>query len=129
MGLQTVLDQVVVAVRPFMEDRVTFKRPTVTTDTAGGHTETLNNTTPTSIPCVIDTASPNQRAMLGDKIIKGTLYALTIPARYSSSVVDVDTTCDAVVAARGVYAERTFHVQGIDPIAGAAITVLASKTE
>lgn len=127
--LQEIIDLAVVTVLPFMEDRVTFQRPTVSTDTAGGHTQSPASTVPAGVPCVIDTATPNQRALLGDKVIKGTLYALLIPAQYGSVIVDLDSRCDAVVAARGVNGERTFHVQGIDRIAGAIVTVLASKEE
>src|SRR2546421_11756806 len=124
MNLQPIIDSGVrTAAAIAMLDRVTFQRPASTTDTAGGHTQAWSNTTPVSVPCVIDSANANQRAKVADKIIKGSLYALYIPSQYSSVVVDVDSTCNAVVAARGVDAERTFHVQGIDRIAGALIEV------
>lgn len=130
MGLQAIIDSGVrVAAGIAMEDRVTFNRLTSTTDTAGGHTIEPIPTVPASIPCVVDTASANQRAMLGEKIVKGTLYALYVPSQYGSVVVDVDSNCNAVVAARGVDAERTFHVQGVSRIAGALIEVLAAKEE
>ena len=130
MDLQAIIDSgVQTAAAIAMLDRVTFERPTVSTDTSGGHTRAFANTNAVSIPCVIDTASANQRASLGEKIVKGTLYALYIPSQYSSVVLDVDSTCNAVIAARGVDSERTFHVQGISRIAGALIEVLASKEE
>lgn len=130
MSLQAVINSgVKVAAGIAMEDRVTFQRPTSTTDSAGGHTKSFENTNAVNIPVVIDIASANQRATLGEKIIKGTLYALYVPSQYGSVVVDLDTQCNAVVAARGVDAERVFHVQGVNRIAGALIEVLASREE
>lgn len=125
MGLQTALDGAVAATIPFMLDRVTFVRVTATVTSGGGHLRAASNTTPTAIPCVLRPAKTGESLIVGEKIIKGTLYMLMIPAQFGTAV-DVDTSCTATVAARGVDPARTFQVQWVGRAAGAVIKLLAS---
>ncbi len=110
-------------------DTVTFKRPTSTVDTVGGMTTSLANTTPASVPCRYRPASERER-QIGNKQVAGSLYAIFVPAQYSSALVDLDAKCDVVMAARsGGEPTRTFHTQGVARYEGIEIKVMASLEE
>ena len=110
-------------------DLVTFQRPTNTAGTDGGLKTSLANTSPASIPCRYRPATVNEKTISNERVA-GALYAIFVPAQYSSSLIDVDAKCDAVIAARsGGEPARTFHTQGIMREAGLEIKVLASIAE
>lgn len=125
-ALQTQLNSAVAACLPFMTERVTFARQSVTTDTSGGHTRSSVDTTPSSIPCALRPAKAGEARILGERVIKGTLYMLILPAQFGSVVVDVDTSCNAVVAASAIESARTLHIEWVGRAAGAVIKLLAS---
>jgi len=128
MSLQAAIDSAVSASLFAMEDRVTFQRFTNTSATDGGLKTSTANTTPTSIPCVYFPANPKkaEQFQIGNEQIVGMLYIITLPSQYGSVAVDVDSNCQASIAARGVEGTKTFQVRGINRIAGALIEVLAT---
>lgn len=92
------------------EDRVTFKRPSATTDTVGGSTRVFAETDPDDIPCRYRPASGSeiQRA---NQVLSKTAYSIFVPATYENELVDVDARCQAVIAAReDGEVTRTFNV-------------------
>lgn len=113
-------------------DVVTFKRSTVTKGTAGGNLAGAPaNTTPASVPCRYRPASGSERELSG-KTLSGTAYMIFVPAQYSSALIDVDSKCQAVIAARsGSPAEpaRTMNVQTVERYEGIEIAVLATLEE
>lgn len=110
-------------------DTVTFKRPSNTADAVGGVTTTLANTTPTTVPCRYRPASGSERSV-GDKVISGNAYMIFVPAQYSSSLIDVDAKCQAVIASRtSGEPSRTFHIHAIERYEGVEIAILATLEE
>src|SRR5687768_13162181 len=81
-------------------DTVTFKRLTQTKGTAGGNISPATvSATPSSVPCRYRPASGSERELAG-KTISGAAYMIFVPAQYSSALIDVDSKCQAVIAAR-----------------------------
>lgn len=113
-------------------DTVTFKRSTVTKGSAGGNLAPASaNTTPASVPCRYRPAGAGERELAG-KAISGTAYMIFVPAQYSSALIDVDSKCQAVIAARsGSPAEpaRTLNVQTVERYEGVEIAILATLEE
>ena len=118
-----------VAAAAMYPDLVTFQRPTSTAGTDGGLKTSLANTSPASVPCRYRPASDRENTIANMRVT-GTLYAIFVPAQYSSSLIDVDGKCDALIAARsGGEPARTLHVSGIERGSGLEIKVMATFTE
>lgn len=129
MSLQTTLEAAVERMIPFMLDSVTFSRPTVSTDTSGGHTASYA-TVASEVPCAVAPAKRHDyKLIVGEQPIAGSLYAIVCPAKSGSSVIDVDTSCSAVVAARAGQAARTYKVQWLGRASVAAIKLLVTFEE
>ena len=110
------------------QDTVTFKRPTNSVDMVGGITSALNATLPSAIPCKYELFRGAQKET-ANKIIANSDYVLKIPSYYSAQLVDVDETCQAIVAARaGIGAEpaRTFNIDWIGRKEGIEIEIYLS---
>lgn len=107
-------------------DSVTFNRPTNTVDTVGGITTTTAATTPASVPCRYRPLTAKELEIASKRQSEAD-YAIFVPAQYSSSLVDVDAKCDAVIAARsGGEPARTFKLYGVSRFEGLEIEILCS---
>jgi hypothetical protein len=118
-------------VKAFAEypNRVTFNRPTNTVSAAGGVTASRAATSPSGVPCRYSPASGAEKSV-SDKIVSGTAYMVHVPSFFSSSLVDVDARCDAVIAALpGGEPSLTLHVDWIGRHEDAEIKILASREE
>lgn len=112
-------------------DTVTFRRPTTTKGSAGGNvmSATGNPTDPQNVPVRYYPASGSEITQAG-KPISGTSYMLKVPNSYEDALIDVDSTCLAIIAARpGGEEARTLRVQWIGRKMGIEIEILASFEE
>lgn len=111
-------------------DTVTFKRSGVTKGSAGGNIiGSPTNNTPANVPCRYQPASASERELAG-KAISGTAYMIYVPAQFSSALIDVDSKCQAVIAARsGGEPARTMNVQTVERFSGLEIALLATLEE
>lgn len=108
------------------QDTVTFKRPANVASSVGGYTQTLANTAPASVPCKWEPYSGKQ-FQVGEKIISEQSYVIKVPATFSSSLIDVDAACQAVIAARAAgEPARTFSVDYVERVEGIEIRVFCS---
>lgn len=112
-------------------DTVTFRRPVNVKGSDGGNivNATGNPTNPQSIPVLIKPAT-GQEIMLAGKPVSGTAYMLRLPSLFRESLVDVDATCLAQVAARpGGEEGRAFQIQWIGRLRGLEIGILGTLEE
>ena len=115
-----------VATAAMFPDVVTFQRPTNTVSSVGGYTSSASATSPASVPCKWEPYT-GKEFQAGEKIISEGSYVIKVPAVFSSSLIDVDGACQAVVAARtGGELVRTFSVDYIERFEGIEIRVYAS---
>lgn len=92
------------------EDRVTFNKSAITKGTSAGNVVGAPAAIATAIPCRYRPASASEIQRAG-KTIAGSAYMICVPASYEGALVQVDSECQAVVAARnGGEVSRTFNV-------------------
>lgn len=109
------------------EDRVTFNISSITKSSSGGNIVGSPSPVASSIPCRPPRPASGKEIQSAGKTIAGTAYVIAVPAMYQDELVEVDSECTAVVAARnGGEVSRTFNVVAPLRKSGIEIEVLAT---
>src|SRR6266404_3847173 len=110
-------------------DLCTFKRITESKGTAGGNIKTSTVTT-ANVPCYVKPVPVrNAESIVASAAESGSIYDITFPGSLSGTLVDVDSTCQAIISARGGDPARTLNVIEVERGSSLEVTVRASVTE
>lgn len=108
-------------------DRMTIRRQTTTKGPAGGNIPGAPLILASNVPCRIKPASANERELAG-ATQGANAYLIKSPAWQGSELIQIDATCEIVIAARDIIPEQILKV--IAPLSnqGLTIEVVGTKT-
>lgn len=115
-----------VASRAMYTDRMTIRRPASTKGATAGNVPSTAEVLATDIPCRIRPASADERELAG--ATQGTnAFVVKAPALDGSSLIQIDSKCELVIAARGHVPAQTLKAVSPLPNQGMSFEVVATK--